>query len=131
MADWRNISDTEVDPDAPVTSELAYAFRDNVIAVTEGASGAPRVNAISAMSHQGVQGRIGTFCLAIKSIQGGSADQISFGDTRSGSLLAPASAAGTSLSGSSSLDGSWRAMGNCTGSADGTPGRTTLWLRIS
>lgn len=43
MADYRVISDTEVDPDAPVTSELAYAFRDNPIAIGEGAAGAPRV----------------------------------------------------------------------------------------
>jgi len=43
MADWFSIPDVSLDPDAPLTSQLAYAWRDNVIAVTEGATGAPRV----------------------------------------------------------------------------------------
>lgn len=43
MADWVNITDAQVDPDAPLTSELAYAWRDNPIAIAEGAVGAPRV----------------------------------------------------------------------------------------
>lgn len=45
MADWTNIVDSALDPDAPVTSELAYAWRDNPIAIAEGAVGAPRVTA--------------------------------------------------------------------------------------
>lgn len=43
MASWTSIPDSSLDPDAPVTSELAYAWRDNPIAITEGASGAPRI----------------------------------------------------------------------------------------
>lgn len=43
MADWVAISDSQVDPDAPITSELGYAFRDNPIALAEGAVGAPRI----------------------------------------------------------------------------------------
>ncbi len=43
MADWTNITDTAVDPDAPLTSQLGYAWRDNPIAIAEGAVGAPRV----------------------------------------------------------------------------------------
>lgn len=43
MADWVTISDTQVDPDAPITSELGYAFRDNPIAIAEGAVNAPRI----------------------------------------------------------------------------------------
>jgi len=47
MADWVDITDTQLDPDAPLTSQLAYAgMRDNLIAVTEGAAGAPRVQAV-------------------------------------------------------------------------------------
>jgi len=42
MADWFNITDTQVDPDAPLTSQLGYAWRDNPIAISEGAPGAPR-----------------------------------------------------------------------------------------
>lgn len=45
MADWVNILDSSVDPDAPLTSELGYSWRDNPIAIAEGAAGAPRVRA--------------------------------------------------------------------------------------
>lgn len=47
MADWKTIPDTDVDPDAPVTSELMYALRDNPVAIAEGAVGAPRVMGVS------------------------------------------------------------------------------------
>lgn len=50
MADWTSISDAQVDPDAPLTSGLGYAWRDNPIAIAEGASGAPRVRG-RALSH--------------------------------------------------------------------------------
>lgn len=43
MADWTTLADSQLDPDAPLTSELAYAWRDNPIAIAEGAVGAPRV----------------------------------------------------------------------------------------
>ena len=42
MADWPNITDTQCDPDAPVTSNLMYGLRDAPIAIAEGAPGAPR-----------------------------------------------------------------------------------------
>ena len=44
MADWKQIPDTDVDPDAPITSELMYALRDNPVAVAEGAIGAPKIH---------------------------------------------------------------------------------------
>lgn len=44
MADWIAIADSAVDPDAPVTSSLAYAWRDNPVAMAEGAPGAPKVS---------------------------------------------------------------------------------------
>lgn len=47
MADWKQIPDTDVDPDAPVTSELMYALRDNPVAIADGATGAPRVMGIA------------------------------------------------------------------------------------
>ena len=43
MAEYRTITDAEVDPDAPLTSSLGYAWRDNPIAIAEGAPGAPRI----------------------------------------------------------------------------------------
>ena len=43
MADWTTITETATDPDAPVTSTLIKALRDNPAAIAEGASGAPRI----------------------------------------------------------------------------------------
>lgn len=43
MADWVDIQDSQIDPDAPLTSELAYSWRDNPIAIAEGAVDAPKV----------------------------------------------------------------------------------------
>ena len=43
MADWTTITETATDPDAPVTSSLLKALRDNPSAIAEGASGAPRI----------------------------------------------------------------------------------------
>lgn len=53
------ILDSEVDPDAPITSSLMYRLRDNLIAVTEGDPAAPSVNA--AIISQGGAGTDGHF----------------------------------------------------------------------
>lgn len=45
MTTYSSILDTQVDPDAPITSLLGYQWRDNPIAIAEGASGAPVVAA--------------------------------------------------------------------------------------
>lgn len=41
---YNGILDTELDPDAPITSYLGYRLRDNPIAVWEGQTGAPRIS---------------------------------------------------------------------------------------
>jgi hypothetical protein len=43
MASYITITDAETDPEAPLTSELAKKWRDNPIAITEGATGAPKI----------------------------------------------------------------------------------------
>lgn len=43
MATYTTIANSAVDPNAPVTSELMTALRDNPLAITEGSSGAPKV----------------------------------------------------------------------------------------
>lgn len=43
MTDYLPITDAETDPGAPGTSELWKKWRDNPIAIAEGADGAPRV----------------------------------------------------------------------------------------
>ena len=44
MPEYQEILDTEVEPEAPLTSSLGVRFRDNPIAVWEGAPSAPRIN---------------------------------------------------------------------------------------
>lgn len=43
MTSYITITDAETDPSAPLTAELAKKWRDNPIAITEGASGAPKI----------------------------------------------------------------------------------------
>lgn len=43
MTTYTAILDTQIDPDAPITSVLGYQFRDNPIAIAEGAADAPRI----------------------------------------------------------------------------------------
>jgi len=43
MADYTTITDSQVDPDAPITSELGYAWSYNPVAIAEGAINAPRM----------------------------------------------------------------------------------------
>lgn len=43
MSTYNEIFDTQLDPDAPITSGLGYQFRENPIAIAEGASGAPKI----------------------------------------------------------------------------------------
>ena len=41
MSTYIAITDSQLDPDAPLTSQLAYQWRDNPLAVFEGAASAP------------------------------------------------------------------------------------------
>src|SRR5690554_3850470 len=43
MADWTDIANESIEPDAPAISSLFFALRDNPKAIAEGASGAPRI----------------------------------------------------------------------------------------
>lgn len=43
MADWVNIQNANLEPNAPLISSTMFALRDNVIALAQGAPGAPRI----------------------------------------------------------------------------------------
>lgn len=43
MTDWTTLSDTDLAQDKPLTQSKSRALRDNPIAITEAASGAPRI----------------------------------------------------------------------------------------
>ena len=53
MTSYITITDAETDPSAPLTSELAKKWRDNPIAITEGATGAPRVLPLAINNYYG------------------------------------------------------------------------------
>lgn len=136
MADYFAIPDSALDPDAPVTSELAYALRDNPIAIVEGAAGAPRIqdgalggNAtpyggswIAARTSFVGAGAVGSYVFAVRS---------SAGETPLGGIVSGASlnASNVATEFGVALSGSWRCMGFASGTVGA--GSTTLWLRVS
>lgn len=135
MADWTVITDSQVDPDAPLTSELAYAWRDNVIAAFEGAVGAPRLAFGALDSWYSTAGAVGTYVLATRT--GGNAD-VAFGATLAGSNLSVTGALSRVEGGTSSdvgvggtLSGTWRAMSIYEASPGGSARSSALWIRIS
>ena len=136
MADYRTITDAEVDPDAPLTSSLGYAWRDNPLAIAEGATGAPRITdaalstSVTAAGTTWVMNRIiprnaggiGTYVFGY--IPGPS--EISMNGTVSGGSLRPTDVSGDVV-GVPFLSGTWRLHGTITG----TSGGISLWQRIS
>ena len=51
MTTYRNINDTEVAVDAPLTQQLMQALKDNVLAIQEGDSTAPKLQLVLNESH--------------------------------------------------------------------------------
>lgn len=128
MADWTTITDSQVDPNAPVTSELMSALRDNPVAIAEGAAGAPKIDPFAAFAHGGNVGQVGTYAMLAILVDGSNTE----GTTRAGSQLGYSDASGVSRS--AGLSGTWRCMGRAsrTGTApDPVIYNPGLWLRIS
>jgi hypothetical protein len=140
MADWTTIPDSSIEPGKPIRSIDGLALRDNPVAITEGALGAPRVqdaalnatvttagkewvsNRIAAQAHQD----IGSMTIAWNTT---TSDVASNGTIAGGSLrytsssfngeLAPAKIFDTRISNSdtfptsntTTLSGTWKNMG--------------------
>lgn len=138
MADYFAIPDSAIDPDAPVTSELAYALRDNPIAIAEGAAGAPRIQFGAMGSWLTTSGGVGTYVFALCT-----PETQSFGALVSGSQLQPTSAARSitvnqaggvaNLSLGATLSGTWRCMGvsSSVGTVEFNVTGATLWVRVA
>lgn len=138
MADFTVIPDASVDPDAPITSELAYAWRDNPIAIAQGAAGAPRISDAALSSTATAdgaawvsdriaiapQGGRGSFGLMIKT-----GPAAGYGATVPGSSLTPSSADAAS-SGGGPMTGTWMCMGFCNPAAGGNSA-ITLFKRVA
>ena len=137
MADWTTISDTQVDPNAPLTSELMTALRDNPIAIAQGASGATRIT--DAALDTGAATTAGTTWVAVRNVAAGLGGIGSYAFLRHGSTgyTAGSTVAGSSLSytnagGSANggiPSGTWRLMGYTLGDSSST--LSSVWQRIS
>lgn len=152
MTTYTTISNNAVDQDSPVTQTLMTALRDNPIAITEGASGAPRiaddalgstvtaagVTWVLARSGGAGAGAVGSYAFLLHL----SATDTSPNGTQgsnlyySGVTMRNSEAGSASSSGySSAVTGTWRCMGYSnyfvTGSEDDPNYGTTLWLRIA
>lgn len=138
MADWFSIPNTSVDPDAPVTSNLMYALRDNPIAISEGAPGAPRIqdaalsNVVTAAGRNWVSNRITSalwnFTGQVVMARYIGTVPVSPGGEVSGTLLSPANAEGA-ISGSG-LPGQWRLQGYI-GPVSGSPPRRQCYINLA
>lgn len=135
MTTYTTIPNSDIDQDSPVTQPLMTALRDNPIAITEGASGAPRI--ANAAFNNGVLGaekfQTGTterdWIIARVSSNAGvigsymfarstTSSDVGFGSTRAGSALRPIGAfyevdgnLSEALAEGSAQSGTWRCMG--------------------
>lgn len=139
MADWVTINDSQVDPDAPLTSELAYAWRDNPVALAEGAVGAPRIedaalgatatsdgatwigNRYALLGHAAV----GTVIMAARTGTTGHSP----GDVVAGSNLLYSNGDGTGAAGAP--PGTWVCLGLVQAASPSGGNKTVIWRRVS
>lgn len=158
MATWTNITNAALEPGKPIRSVDGLALRDNPIAITEGASGAPKIqNAaldddviddrtltgtattvgrdwVLARTALAAVGTVGTYAFLARSSTGVG---FSEGDVISGGVLGYAGVNIDNLTVNVNWDGSlgaspagsWRAMGESAGRADEFS--ASLFLRIA
>jgi len=133
MAVYVTITDSQLDPDAPLTSQLAYQWRDNPIAMFEGAVGAPRLQLAALDAGFYTADGIGSLAFASQALT--SSTTIVAGTTYAGGGLR---FAGFAVSGGvvqlgptgGALTGSWLALGTNTEPSAGSI-RATLFMRIA
>lgn len=129
MTDYTTITDAQVDPEAPITSELVTALRNNPLAIIEGAAAAPRIDPINAMAHQGAASAVGTYLFAKLDL--GTNETKAVGSTVAGSTLRPSGLAGSGPETTGSYQsGTWRIMGQAQSISGTTYVDHTLVLRI-
>lgn len=156
MADWTDISTTVLEPGKPIRSVDGIALRDNIIAITEGASGAPRVQNAAMGSDSVDNANVVNGTLGAEKFQTGNSErdwvlartsdasvgavgtyaflratagEKEAGETESGSNLEYSNASGN-INDPAGPSGTWRCMGS-TNNPTGDDTRTTLFLRIS
>ena len=135
MASWTDIPNSSLETGKPARSVDALAFRDNPIAIAEGATGAPKIDPLLAFNHGGNVGLIGTYAFLGRSVAPNTTIATP-GTVVSGSTLKYAQAsnvpAATGVLYTASPSGSWRCCGYLKNANDTyTRDITTLWLRIA
>lgn len=160
MADWKDITNTALEPFKPIRSIDGLAFRDNPIAIAEGAPNAPRIDGAQspALRNGGVPngelgaekfqtgtterdwvlartaaasaGAVGTYGFFQYDAINGASGTASPGSTRAGSELEWASSAYAS---GTNPSGTWMCLGYIPEplTAGDTNTSQTVWLRIS
>ena len=118
MATWVDPVDSQTDPDAPITSDLAKRWDNNVVALAEGAAGAPRIAMAAMGDWYSSVGDVGTYAMLRHQVP----SSVPAGGVVTGNL----SYADMSGSLGGSPVGSWMCMGHKSES-----GSITLWLRVS
>jgi hypothetical protein len=134
MATWTNVPNTVLEPGDPIRSVDIIAIKENVIALSEGASGAPKILAtalntgtnerdwVLARTADASLAAVGTYAFIGRA---GTAGQVNAGSTAAGSGLFYTGILATT-SGSPGT-GTWRAMGFLSNH----PNDGTVFLRIS
>jgi hypothetical protein len=150
MATWTNVSSTVLEPGDPIRSVDIIAIKENIIALSEGASGAPKIvtaaindsavttskianasvtaeklaSGVVASATAGASlGAVGTYAMLAKATAGG----VAAGATTAGSELRYSDVQGNGVG---TPSGTWRAMGR---TAEGSlaAASITTFLRIS
>ena len=140
MTTYSAVASTEIDADSPITDALLSKLANNPTAITEGASGAPRIQFAAMDAWFSTPGAVGSFVFGRSA-----AGAASFGGTVAGSNLRPTSAVSSNASTSgamnsafdqgSTLAGTWQCLGAFTGARNAGGGGSyldaTLWQRIA
>jgi hypothetical protein len=137
MATWTNVPNTVLEPGDPIRSVDIIAIKENVIALSEGAIGAPAIQTAALATGERMNttnvlnatagassGAVGTYAF----LQQRSGSVSAPGDTRAGSTLLFCSASG--LGAATAASGTWRCMGRTTSTGEALAANT-VWLRIS
>ena len=136
MTDYNEIPDAIVGVDDPLTANTVQILRNNPIAISEGASGAPRIQFAAMDAWYSTEGAVGS--LALLAQLNATGTQIVAGTTYAGSGLTYAGLHFTdttlgNVGGSApgaALSGTWKALGSVTYSATDTR-RVTLFIRVA
>jgi hypothetical protein len=129
MATWTTLPDAALEPGKPIRSIDGLALRDNPVAITEGASGAPRIAAAALQTGNNERdwvldrtasaavGSIGTYALLLTTFTSTPTNVTTtyqFGTTHAGSSLRYTNtidSVGQSQASTTAPAGTWRAMG--------------------